>query len=144
MSMLNQLGINETVFIQFALYIAIFTFLATYVFGPYSKAAEERESKTKGGEELAGEYHRKTVELHSEYENKAREVHGKIQEIYRQLKQEATVEYEKLIFQARDEANKTLALERKSLQTSMAGAMAELKTQTAHISLAITNKLLGK
>ena len=144
MSMLLQLGINETVFIQFVIYIATFTFLTLYVFGPYSAAVQARETKTKGSEEIANEYHKKTVELHSEYETKAREVHGHIQEIYKKLKQEAVSDYDKIVAQARAESQKGLEETRKSLQTALASATADLKSQTTNISLVITNKLLGK
>lgn len=144
MSMLTQLGINQTVFIQFVIYIAIFSFLSIYVFGPYANAVEVRESKTKGSEELAIEFAKKTTELHSEYEKKAREVHGHIQEIYRQLKQEAMTESEKLVSKARAESQKTLEENRKTLHTALAATTAELKAETTNISLVITNKLLGK
>ncbi len=144
MSLLQQLGINETVFIQFFLYIGIFSFLALYVFTPYAKAAAEREFRTKGTEELVVEYQRKSTELHSQYEAKVREIHHHVQEIYRQLKQEATVEYEKIIGQARAEAHQSLEASRKSLQTALASTTEELYSQTTNLSMAITNKILGK
>jgi F0F1-type ATP synthase membrane subunit b/b' len=144
MSLLLQLGINETVFIQFLLYTGVFTFLALYVFTPYAKAAQEREFRTKGTEELVLEYQRKSTELHSQYETRVREIHHHIQEIYRQLKQETTVEYERIVGQARLEAQQSLEAARKSLQTALAATTAELHSQTANLSMAITNKILGK
>lgn len=142
--MLTQLGINETVFFQFIIYIGVFTFLALYVFGPYAQAVEARENKTKGSEDLASEFNKKTTDLQNEYELKAREVHGKIQNIYKQLKQEATADYEKIISLAKQESQKVLSENRKSLQTALAATAAELKSETTNISLVITNKLLGK
>lgn len=144
MSLLQQLGINGTVFIQFLMYIGIFSFLALYVFTPYAKAAEDREGKTQGTEELAAEYHRKSTSLHSEYETKVREVHHHIQEIYRQLKQEATTEYEKIVGQARVEATQTLESSRLTLQTTISAAANDLRAQTTSLSMAVTNKILGK
>lgn len=144
MQMLTQLGINSTVFIQFIIYIFIFTFLALFVFSPYAKAVEEREKKTKGSDELANEYHKKSMDLHSEYEVQAREVHSHIQEIFKQTKQEAQEEFEKIVSQARQAANQEAEKNRSSLQAALVAASVELKSQTTNISLAITNKVLGK
>ena len=74
----HQLGINETVFIQFIIYIFIFTFMSLYVFQPYVQALDKREEKTKGTETIAEEIRGKYNEVNSEYQNKAKEVHHRL------------------------------------------------------------------
>ena len=106
--MLQQLGINHTVFIQFAVYIFTFIALVFLVYAPFTKVYFERRNRTKGSEEVSYEYQKKTSELHSEYQIKARDVNGKIQDIYQKLKGEAANEYDQMVNQAKQEAQKKM------------------------------------
>ena len=81
--MLQQLGFNWTFFIQFGIFIFAITFLALYVFKPYTDAVMARENQTKGSEDLATDLDKKSVELYGQYEKRAREVHSQIQEVYK-------------------------------------------------------------
>ena len=142
--MLHQLGIDSSFFIQFGLFIFAITFLSLYVFGPYTKAVEERVSQTRGSQDLATEFEKQTVELHSEFEEKAREVHSKIQEVYKQMRTEANQEYEKTVQAARLESEKQVDQVRAQVKQSVAVARESLKKDTPQIVMALTQKLLGK
>lgn len=144
MGMLQSLGINSTALIQFVIFVFTITYLAVFVFKPFSEAQEERSVRTKGGEDLAQEYHKKTIELHSEYEVLAREVHSKISEIYAKARATANAEYEKLVGEARAEANKKIEENRAKIAKTVASVSEELNAQTPGVALMITQKLLGK
>lgn len=142
--MLQQLGVNPTVFVQFAIFIATFVALIKLVYEPFAAVHEERLKNTKGSDEIAGDIHIKSQTLHAQYAEKAKEVHGKISEIFKQAKAEATEEHDKVIMQAKAEANMTLESTRKNLQTRAAQLETELKDLKSGIVMAINNKLLGK
>lgn len=142
--MLQQLGINSTFYVQFGLFIFAITYLSMYVFGPYAKAVDDRQSQTKGSQDQAVEVEKKTLELHSEYEFKAREVHGKIQDVYKQMRAEANQEYEKTVKVAREESDKYVDQVRAQVKSSVAVAREALKKDTPQIVVALTQKLLGK
>jgi F-type H+-transporting ATPase subunit b len=142
--MLQQLGINATVFIQFGLFVFAITFLTLYVFGPFAKAVEEREMQTKGSQDQAVELEKQTVELHSEYEKKAREVHGKIQEVYKLMRADASHEYEKTVQAARKDSDVYVEQIREQIKKSVDTARDVLKKDTPQIVMALTQKLLGK
>lgn len=142
--MLQQLGINHTVFIQFAIYIFTFIALVFLVYSPFTKAYFERRNRTKGTEEVSFEYQRKATELHSEYQTKAREVNSKIQDIYQKLRGEAASEYDQMVNQAKQEAHKKLEENRRKIYEAVSVATKDLSAQTPQIALLITNKLLGK
>ena len=144
MDIFGQLGINTTAGIQFVFFAIALLFLTKFVFGPYAHALEERERRTKGGEDLALEYQAKSVELQSEYETKARDINNEIKTIVDAAKSSANKEYETLVSKSRTEADKLVQDNRTKISSAVATAAAELKSQTNAVALAITAKLLGK
>ena len=142
--MLQQLGINATVFIQFGLFVFIISFLSIYVFGPYTKALEAREKQTVGSQDQAVEFEKQTLEVHSEYEHKAREVNNRIQEVYKQVRSDANQEYEKVVQVARADAEKYVDQARAQVKEAVTSARESLKKDTPQIVMALTQKLLGK
>jgi F-type H+-transporting ATPase subunit b len=144
MEIIHQLGINQTAFVQFAIFICLFFFLNLYVFTPYYKALSERESRTLGGEDLALEFQKKTTELHSEYQTKAKEVTKKIKSIYDAHRSDALKEYDVIVGKAREEASDLLETNNKKISQSIQSAAAALRSETTSVAVAITQKLLGK
>ena len=55
LDILIGLGINETVYAQFAIFILAFTFLKYFIFSPYLAAYEERRKRTVGSVGVAKE-----------------------------------------------------------------------------------------
>lgn len=144
MDIFAQIGINTTAFIQFGFFAIAMIFLSKFVFKDYAHALDERQKRTKGGEDLATEYHKKSVELQSEYESKLREVNAEIKTIYDTSKAEANRKYEDQVSAARAEAEGLVSKNRKEITAAVQSASAELKNQTNAVAMAITTKLLGK
>ncbi len=142
MDIFNQLGINTTAAFQFVLFCIALIFLSKVVFGPYAHAYEERQRRTKGGEDLALEYQSKSVELHSSYEAKMRELNNDIKSIVDSAKAQASKEYETAVSAVRAESEKSVQNNRTQLVAAVQSAAQELKSQTTSVALAITNKLL--
>jgi len=142
MDIFGQLGINTTAAVQFVLFAIALIFLSKVVFGPYAHALEERQRRTKGGEDLALEYQNKSVELQTEYETKTRELNSQIKGIIDAAKSQATKDYEALVAKARSESEKLVHDNRTKIAASVQGAAAELKSQTTAVAMAITTKLL--
>lgn len=144
MDIFNQIGINTTAIIQFVFYAIALVFLSKTVFAPYAHALEERQKRTKGGEDLALEFQKSAIELQSEYEIKARKQNEQIKAIFDATKSEANAQFERSVTSARDEANALVEDNRNKISSAISSAAAELKGQTAAVAMAITNKLLGK
>lgn len=144
MELLHALGINAYSIIQFFIFVCTFSALIVFVFNPYAEALEQRNQRTKGGEELAEDYQKKTVELQSEYQEKARAVNGEISAIFQKKRAEAVAEQNKKIADAKAEATAAIEKNRGALRASAATATAELQGQVSSMALLITNKLLGK
>jgi len=144
MEIFQQIGIDQTAFIQFVLFAIAITFLSKVVFAPYAHAVEERQNRTKGGEDLAVEITKKAHELQAELEVAARDVNGKIKAIVDEAKSSASKGYESAVQSARSEADQMIAKNRQSVESSVKTAGEELKSHTTQVALTITNKLLGK
>ncbi len=144
MDILAQLGINFTAVIQFVLFSIVMIFLSKFVFAPYAHALEEREARTKGGEDLALEFHNKATELQSEYETKLVSLNKDMKEIIDASKAEASKNMEAAVTEARKTADQLIADNKVNIANSVKKAESELKNETNSAALLITNKLLGK
>lgn len=144
MDIFGQLGINTTAGIQFVFYAIALIFLSKFVFAPYAHALEEREHRTKGGEDLALEYQQKSSELQAEYETKLRDLNGQIKSIVDTAKTQASKDSESIVNAARAGADKLVEDNRLKITAAVSSAAADLKSQTTNVAMAITNKLLGK
>lgn len=144
MDIFGQLGINTTAGIQFVFFAIALLFLTKYVFTPYAHALEERERKTKGGEDLALEYQAKSIELQTQYEAKMRDLNNDIKNIIDSSKSEATKNYEATVAKTRAESESLVAQNRSKITAAVEIAARDLKSQTQAVALAITSKLLGK
>ncbi len=142
--MLQQLGVNSTVFFQFIIYILVFPLLHILVFKPFAKAQEQRQNRTKGSEQLSYEFQQKTAELQAEYQRRAREVNGTIHEIFTDAKTAGAAEQEKIISSARQEAQKMTDENNKKISMLVAEAGKDLHGQASQLAMAVTQKLLGK
>ena len=144
MDIIQQLGINGAAAIQFGIFICAFFFLNLYVFTPYYKAHEEREKRTLGGEDLAQEFQKKSTDLQSEYQAKAKDIAKKIKDIYDAQRSEALKDNESLLGKARGEATTLLEANNQKIAQSIQATASALRAETTNISVAITQKLLGK
>lgn len=144
MDILAQLGINITAVYQFVLFTITMIFLSKFVFTPYAHALEERENRTKGGEDLALEFHNKAAQLQSEYETKLVSLNKEMKEIIDASKAEANKSFELVVSDARKNADQMVADNKTKIVNSVKQVEAELKSETNSAALLITNKLLGK
>ncbi len=144
MDIFGQLGINPTTGIQFVFFAIALLFLSKVVFAPYANALEEREKKTKGGEELALEYQAKAIQLQSEYESKIRHLNNDMKNIVDLSKSDASRHYDSAIEKSRLEAEKLVNENRQKILKEIESVSMELRAQTQTIALSITSKLLGK
>ncbi|WP_415063651.1 ATP synthase F0 subunit B [Bdellovibrio sp.] len=142
MDIFGQLGINTTAAFQFVFFSIALLFLSKVVFAPYAHALEERQRRTKGGEDLALEYQNKSVELQTEYETKLRTLNGEIKTIVDSAKSQANKEYEALIANVRTDSEKLVQENRSKISAAVQTAAADLKSQTTAVAMAITTKLL--
>lgn len=142
MAILTQLGINHTTFYCFIIFIITFLFLKEFLFSPYYRAFEERESRTKGGEDQAKELLTKTSQMKQQFEEEARDLNSEIKSIFDETRGLATKEYEKVIYEARKQADLVIEETRTRVAGELKKAQDQLKLEAPSVALAITKKML--
>ncbi len=143
MAVLDQLGLNQSFFIQLIIFSIAYLALSNIVFAPYIKALSVREEKTKGGEDLAFEFQQKAQDLRTRYEVKARQVSGDVKTIFDEYRQQATQEYEKIVSKARGESQVLIESTRKKVSMEIEAAQAQLKAEIPIVAQEMTRKLLA-
>lgn len=138
---LSQLGVDNTFFFQFVIFMVVFVFLWNVTFSAYFKAYEVRESKTTGSEAEADELLKQTESLEKEYQDKARALNAEIKEVFDAERKAANKEQEKIVNEAREEAKSYVATAREKIQSEYNRAREELFSETNSIGQSMAAKL---
>lgn len=141
---LQQLHLNGTFFIQFAIFALAYLVLTRVLFQPYAKALDERENRTKGGEDLAVELHGKADQLRQQYEAKARLVSGNVKTIFDDYRTEANHEFGLIVSKARAESQKVIESARSKVSVEISAAQQQLTSEIQLVMQEISRKLLAK
>ena len=144
MAILESIGLDQTLYIQFIVFFITFMFVNGLIFKPYNKAFEERLKRTQGNKSLADRALEETKQLELEYEKKARSINSEFKSIYDSSKTNALHEYDRLIAEARENAKSLLEVNREKITGELEKAKKDVCKEIPIVSEAIVNKLLGK
>jgi len=144
MQMLEALGVNASVGIQFVVFLITYIILSNVLFKPYYKAFLTRGEKTVGNTESAEKMLEESRDLEAQYEYKARELNNKVRAIYEQSRQAALREQEKQMAEARLRAKQVIEDNKQKVQAEVARAQQDINKEVAQVSQAMATKLLGK
>ncbi len=143
MEILLQLGANETAFIQFFLFVISIAFLTIYVYGPYFKAYDERQKRTKGADAVAKDTADEAKNLALVYQSKARETNEKIKSIFDHKKTDAGKITADILSEAKSAAEKNTQSARADIVNQKNKAQSEVLTLAQEISIQLKNKFEG-
>ena len=144
LSLLNALGVNQTIWIQLACFLVSYIALTQLIFKPYMKAYHERENRTVGSEESAIRIIEEAQTLTGSYEKKARELNSEMKQLYDLKRSEAMKDYEALIRLARENSSLAIESARAKIKTEVDLARKKLATEIPAVSSAIASRLVGK
>jgi F-type H+-transporting ATPase subunit b len=143
MAILQQLGINSSVFYTFAIFALTIFFMRFVAFVPYANAHEERLKRTTGGDQDAKAIHKKAIELKQKYEEATRDISAEVRLIFDTENKKAQIEYEKAVSSARAEADKLIEQTRAKIQADIQKASVEIRAEAPVIAAAIAKKMLN-
>lgn len=143
MEILLQLGANETVFIQFALFIISITFLTVFVYGPYFKAYDERLKQTKGADQVAFETQEEAKKIESIFQMRAREINEKINKIFEDAKKQANESGGFVLNQAKEITTNLTENARKEIGEQRSKAEKNIQDVSIEVASEISKKLTG-
>ena len=142
MGILEQLGLNHTYFIQFAVFVFALLILSQFVFKDFLALYERRENETTGTEGLALEEIQKAKALSENYESVARNINGQIKEIFDTYREEASAEYQKIVSRARLEATRLIEENRSRVTVELGEATQKLQSELPALAQAVVKKLV--
>lgn len=108
--LIGSLKLNETLFIQFVVFLIGYSFLYFLLFKPYNKAAQERLDRTKGSEESADEFDEEIELLKRKYSAKVKETNVAVKEVFKGYEQQTKRESAELL----ENANTKIRQEKES------------------------------
>jgi F0F1-type ATP synthase membrane subunit b/b' len=140
---LRSLGINDTVFYQFAIFFVAYISMNFIVFKPYLRAHEERIRRTEGGQKQAEELTLAALEKEQEFQVEARKLNEKIKEIFARINLKAKKETEEILLKAKQQMESDSEAAKKELDQSILLARKEMEGMLPEISQKIQNKFVG-
>lgn len=144
MELLTSLGVNQTLAVQFAIFLVTYVALKYFLFGPYYQAYHERNERTVGKTELAERFVAETRELEDKFASRAREVNERYKALYDKSRGEAMKEYDRLVTDARNRTKELVDQSRSQIQKEIEGAKDKLGQEVASVSKLINSQLIGK
>lgn len=139
---LTSLGIDETVFMQFAVFFLAYISMNFIVFKPYMAAYNERMSRTVGGQELAEKMLSEAAEKEETFKNTARDLNQKIRESFQQWDSKAKQETESILADAKQQSEVELKKAQKDLELAVEQVRGDLKTHVTQLSKNIQDKIV--
>ncbi len=143
MEILQQLGANETAFIQFILFVITISFLTTYVFNPFFKAYDQRLKLTKGADQVATETQDEAKKLEMIYQSRAREINDKIKAVFDSSKSEATNSAAKILNDAKVNVATATEQARQNIDAQKRQAQQNSQAIAEEVSTEISKKITG-
>lgn len=144
MEILNALGINETITVQFVIFLVAYLFLSNLLFKPYYRAFIERKDRTVGRTDTAERYIKEAKDLQAQFETKARELNSRYKVIYDQSRSEALKEYDQLVGAARSDSKNWIENQRDQIQIAVKKVQSEIGSEVKGVSKVIQARLLGR
>lgn len=131
-SILQSLGINQTIFIQLGLFVAIYLILTRVYFKPFMKLIELREQRTKEDKESAKKLLIEAEEKFAEY-----------QALIRKAKEEAHAVFDDVVSKAKSKEREILEQSKNEVKNINQEALSELNNKKAEIKKNLEKEVSG-
>lgn len=144
LNILISLGLDKTVFYQFAIFIVTFLFLDLVVFKPYLRAYQERRKRTVDSKDVAKDLREEISSLEETYSKEAREMNTDIKKLFDEKKSKASKEANSILAQAQKDASEKVNAGKATLKETYAKAREQMKTFVPELSQDIKQRLLDR
>ena len=138
---LAQLGIDQTFYIQFAVFVAIFFILPSLFFKPFQKLIEARHQKTVADRERAEELVKQANAKLEEFKSRMAEERTRARAEHERVISEVKTEEAKILGVAREEAKKITQASLDAIQTQSAALKRALEADVEGLALQISDML---
>ncbi|MDZ4661958.1 MAG: ATP synthase F0 subunit B [Pseudomonadota bacterium] len=144
LGVLDQLKINNTIWIQLICFLVTYFFISNLFIKPYYRAYISRQDRTVGNQAQAIKTSEDAEAQYLKYQDQARAINLEIKNIFDKSRKDAIREQDHLIAGARAEGQKKIELGRTQIATESTRALQEAQKEVSDISHIIRAKMLGK
>lgn len=141
MAVLEQLGINHTIFFQLGIFLFTLIVLGGFVFTPFLRLAEQREARTDGGLGDADSLRREAEELREKYEKCARDLSSETRSIFEAARAQAARQSSEEISRERAQLDAHIKEFRRELSQQVEAAKRDLSAGVPELAGAIRKKI---
>ncbi len=138
---ISQLGIDQTFYFEFAVFVAIFLIIPTLFFKPFLKLIETRHEKTVADRERAEELVKQANAKLEEFRTRMVEERTRARAEHERVITEVKAEEAKIIGVARDEAKKITQASLESIQNQSTQLKRALEADVEGLALQISDIL---
>jgi len=138
---LAQLGIDQTFFTQFAIFVAIFLIIPRLFFKPFQQLIEARHQKTVADRERAEELVKQANAKLEEFRARMTEERGRARDEHERVISAVKAEEAKILGAARDEAKKITQAALETIQGQSAQLKRSLEADVEGLALQISDML---
>jgi F0F1-type ATP synthase membrane subunit b/b' len=143
LKILLQLGANETMFIQFGIFVVTISVLTVFVFGPFFKAYDQRLQQTKGADQVANETQNEAKKLEAIYKTKAREINEKIKNVFDESKNAGVAKINDIVGAGKATIGTSTEAARVKIKAQKSNAEKEIAQISQDVANEISKKLTG-
>lgn len=140
-AILEQLGLDQTFFIQFIIFAVIFFIIPNVFFKPFQKLIESRHQKTIADRERAEELVRQANAKLEEFKVRLGEERARARAEYERAMSEVKAEESRILSTAREEAKKITQAALEAIQSQSAALKRSLEADVEGLALQITETL---
>lgn len=140
-AILAQLGLDQTFYIQLAVFTVIFFIIPNVFFKPFQKLIESRHEKTVADRERAEELVKQANAKLEEFKSRMTEERARARSEYERVISEVKSEEAKILSSARDEAKKITQAAMESIQNQSTQLKRSLEADAEGLALQITDML---
>lgn len=139
---LKNLGLDETLFFQFGIFLIAYLAMNFIVFRPYLKAYNERVRRTLGSREETQNLLQQVNQKKEEYKVLARKLNGEINSVFVESSEKAKKDMERILSKAKEESELQGEELAKQMKLSIATARRKLEEHIPSLSGEIQRKLM--
>jgi F-type H+-transporting ATPase subunit b len=138
------IDIDGTVFVQFALFVAMYFVLKHLLFQPYLKMRQARSAGIEGARGEAEQMERRAADIEKDYERKIAQAKSRAEEERARLRGEGQARERDLLAEARGVAQVKVTAARKQIAAESQAAGRELARQAQPLARQIASRILGR
>lgn len=137
------LEINNTIFLQFAVFLTALYILNRLIFQPLLGVWDKREDLTRGTVEEAKQLIDEVEKIIAEYDTKMEEARNEANEVRAELRREGQQEAEKMVSAARVDVQNQIENHRDNLEKEVENVREKIKPEIETLARDISSRILG-